>query len=482
MTKRLQLLLILLAPVVLYFPSFTTYFAGDDFFHFSVSRISSVWDVIRFFGFYPFADRGIAFYRPLLREVLYGTYYLVFGLKTLPFRVFAMGLHVANSFLVYQLGKRLLKSEFTAAFAALFFGVASANVGILYYLAGGIQAQGATLFALLSVLAFTAKKRIAAFSFFLAGLASHEQAVAVPIVLAGVIWLDEKKPVTFIKRALSQLWVFAFVTVGYLYANLYLIGFSSAEVQYKPIFSLATTLNTLGWYVGWALGLPEMLIDFVNSGFSLNPSLMHYWGSYFRVIFPAFFACLGIIVLVSVLQLPKIIRDKRVYFLNMWFLAALLPVVFLPLHKKQYYLAPAMPAFWLLVGHLINGVRPRKKLFNLMAGALTFSLIVLTVASVKLSERTYWAINRAKVASAVLSDLKTQYPDLPQGATLYIKNDPNYPFISESWGGTSTQTSLALSGPDAIRLIYDDLSINVLYQDMLPTLSGKEINFTAIID
>lgn len=481
MTKKFALWLILLAPVALYLPTFTTYFAGDDFFHFSVSRVGRLWDFARFFGFYPFDSRGVAFYRPLFREVLYGIYLVSFGLNVFPMRIFAMLLHIANIYLVYKVGKVLVNSEFVSLIAALFFGVSASNVGILYYLAGGLQAQGATLFMLLSLLAFSARHRTAAFILFLAGLASHEQAIVIPALLCGIIWLEEKRFGVFVKRIGQQLWPYLVTLVGYFYANIFVIGFSSAEVQYRPVFSLGTTLNTLAWYSAWALGLPEMLVDFMRPGLSLNPGLMRYWGSYFHFIFPAFFVSIGVLVIAGMSQLKRLCKDKHIYFLAGWFVAALLPVVFLPLHKKTYYLAPALPAFWLLVGYTVEKLKSNK-LFRPLVVVLISSLVTLTVVSVKLSEKTYWAINRAKIAQKVVRDLKYQYPTLPHRAVLYIKNDPDYPFISESWGGTSTQTNLALSGADAIRLLYGDAELTVTYQDKDPSIPVGAIEFISKIE
>src|SRR3972149_10821725 len=117
--KSLPLLIIYSAVVLLYFPSLTTYFSHDDFFHFKISMTDgSLGQFVNFFGFHPFNERLIAFYRPIFREVLYNTFYNLFGLNQLPFRLLSFAIHFINIYLVFNLMQLLFKKKFISYFAS----------------------------------------------------------------------------------------------------------------------------------------------------------------------------------------------------------------------------------------------------------------------------------------------------------------------------------------------------------------------------
>jgi hypothetical protein len=454
---------------VIYWPVLATYFSGDDFFHFKVSLTDgSLGGFVRLFGFYPYSERGIAFYRPLMREAIYNLFYSLFGLKALPFRLLQFGLHWGNITLVYVLAKRLLRSRKAAFFSALFFGIGAANVGILYYLAGGIQALGATFLGLLVVYAFSLKKYGWAWVFFMLALACHEMAVGVAVILMGWGWMEGKK---FKWRDCELFWPYFVILGGYLYLNIFVIGFSGNEVQYRMVFSILKLLNTLGWYAAWSLGLPEMTVDFVGSGLRFDPRLAAMWGRYFVVIWPTFLGGGLMIIWLAVRNWGEV-ASKRFLFLVGWFGVGILPVIFLPVHKKTYYLALSLPGFWMAIGSLVE--RVKLKVWLVLVGVL----VLLNVTSVKLAEKTYWALNRARVATKVLSDFEREHEGLPRGAVIYIKNDPEYEVFSEEWGGTSKQAYYALSGSDAWQLKYNDPGIKVFYEDLDEKPLGV-IEFTA---
>lgn len=463
--------------ILLYYPVFSTYFSHDDFFHFKVSITDgSLKSFIGLFGFYPFDSRGIAFYRPIFREVLYGSFYSLFDLSSLPFRIFQFIIHFINIYLVFKLVQNVYRNKFVSFFSAFFFGICAANVASFYYLAGGIQIQGATMFVLLTLLLFKNHK-ILSFTAFLMAISSHEQAALTPILLSGFILIRmtniKYKFSDSIKKIL-KLWPYFLVTILYLFINLKIIGYSSGETQYHLNFSLKTVLNSLAWYSGWALGLPETLIDFVNPGLKLNPSLLRYWGSYYRIIFPTFFTSVVLIISGAALLLirsRKIFTNKYFWFFVLWFPAVLLPVLFLPQHKSTYYLYPALPAFWTIIGILFYETYKYiqdKHITSAKALLIMFiiSLIALSSTSIVLGRTTYWAATRGKLAEKIIRAVKSKYPDLPNGSAIYFTNDPTYPYVAEDWKGSSKQASFALNGEDALQLVYKDPSLRIFYEDV----------------
>lgn len=461
--KVIPFVLIFAFVLILYYPALFTYFSQDDFFHFKVSITNgSIKEFLNLFGFYSFKQRGIAFYRPISRELPFNIFYMIFGLNALPFRIFSFIIHFVNIVLVYLLTQKLFKNKNLSVFASLFFGISAANVATLYYLAGGIQALLATSFTLLTLISFKLyletnklKFKLISFFTFLLAVASEEQAFIIPVLLIYLIYVFKKN----LSAALPYLAIVSIL----IYLEIFKIGFSPGEKEYQLIFNIKTFIHSLSWYTVWALGVPETLIDFVLPGFKLNPTLLRYWSNYYIFIFPAFFiSSLSIIITTLYLFFKKrqIFLDKIFLFALIWFPLGLLPVLLLPLHKSTHYLYISLAPFWIVIGYITLKL---KKAFKTV---LIISLIVLSSASAILGSSNYWAANRGKLAEKLINQVKTNYPNLPKGAIIYIQNDPNYPHLTEEWGNSSKQASFILNGYDALQLLYKDTSLKVYYEDI----------------
>lgn len=438
----------------------------------------SLISLVRFFGFHSFESRGIAFYRPLFREITYNLSYGLWGLNPIPLRILSMILHFSNVVLIFALVKKIFKSEKTAYLTAFLFSISAANVGAIYYLAGGLQAQGAALFVFCTLLLFP-KHKILAFLTFIFSLMSHEIAVVTPVLLTGYMILNRDFKFKYLLPY--------FVTILlYFYGDYAVIGFSKNEIQYKPTFNPKTLLNSISWYSLWAFGIPETLIDFVGPGLKLNPNLMKYWGDLYRIIFPAFFISLlsFLLILVSKIKNIRKLKIKReIIFLVFWFLVGISTVLLFPFHKSTYYMCISLPAFWGVISYFIF---QNSKINIILSIVFLVSVIVLNIYSTKNMDITYWAAERGRVSERLLSSIKDEYPKLPKGSILIVKNDPNYPFLTSEWGGTSKQASLILSGSDALQLFYRDPELKVYYEDLggIPndTKSSNIVEFVAKIN
>lgn len=459
MTKVLLVAIFILV-LILYFPVLNTYFSQDDFFHFRASQTDgSISSFIQLFGFPTFDSRGYGFYRPLFREGLYNLYFIVFGLNHLPFRVFQFILHFINISLVYILVGKIFKNRLISFLSAFFFGISSVNVATFYYLAGGIQAMGATMFTLLTLIFFLDQKKLLSLLTFLLALSSHELASSLPALLFLILWL--KFPSKKVARETVSLWPYLLILLIYLYLDIKVIGFSHEEVQYQFSLSIKKLANTLSWYAAWAMGIPEMFVDFLEPGFKFNPNLFIYWGGISKIIITAFVASLVLLglSLVSIFKKKISFKDKLFLFLPMVFLISLSPVILLPLHKSTYYLSVGLWSFWAFNGLVLT---KGPKLISLMLAIL---LIILNMSSIKLGEQTYWAASRGRAAQKLLNQLKSTHPTFPSGATIYYLNDPTYPYVAKDWGSTSKQAKMILNNQDAIQLLYNDPTIKVFYED-----------------
>lgn len=441
---------------------------------------------LNLFAIHSFSERGIAFYRPIFREALHNIYFGIFGLNHIPFRILMFLIHFINITLVYILVNKILKSQAIAFFATFFFGITAANVALLYYLAGGIEAGGATMFALLTLILYRnylqnkkLKNLLFCFLTFLLAIFSHEIVAAIGGVLLIMLICS---PVKKSLNKLTTLLPFFLATTLLLYIDLVVIGLSPGEKQYQFIFNIKPILNSAAWYCGWALGLPETLIDFVGPGLKLNPTLMRYWGNYYTIIFSAFSAAIiffSLSIIYLILRKRQLFANRNFWFFALWFPMGLLPVIFLPGHKSTHYLVFVLPAFWATVGYLVINFyfitsKNNKFIAATIVFLLTFSLIILSTASVKLEDTTYWAASRGRLAEKLINDVKTAYPTLPKGSVIYFTNDPDYPYLTKEWGNTSKQASLVLNGSDALQLLYKDPTIKVYYEDSVGSLNPKD--------
>ncbi len=463
--KILPVLIILTCALFLYHPAIFTYFSQDDFFHFKVSQTDgSIVKFINLFGFHSFGERGIAFYRPIFREGLFNIFYSLFGLNPYPFRILQFLLLFLNAYLIYSLITKFFNNKYLSFFVAFFYTVSSAQLSPLYYLAGGMQVLGATTFLLLTLL-LTFKNSFLSFFTFLLALASHELASITPFLITTLLFV--RYP---LKKAIRKAWIsipFFLILFAYLYLEITMIGFSTSEKQYQMVFSLKAILNSYMWYTGWALGLPEMLIDFVSPGFKLNPNLMRYWGSYYYIIFSTFLISL-LLLLTSITYLlikKRNFLNKQLLFFIFWFLLSLLPVILLPLHKSTQYLETGLAAFWTIIGLIILSIYQLKTL-RIFCVILIASLFTLSATSAILQRTTYWAAERGKYAQQLIKQVTSAYPALPKGSVLYFKNDPNYPFVAKEWGSSSKQAALILNNADALRIVYKDPTLKVYYEDL----------------
>ncbi|HEX6977580.1 MAG TPA: hypothetical protein VF185_04505 [Patescibacteria group bacterium] len=477
----LILLPIFLVTLLFYLPVLTTYFSGDDFFHFRVAQEAGSKGLVYLFGFHPFSERGIAFYRPIFRELLYLNFYNLFGLNALPFRILQFVLLFSNIALTYLLMNKLFKRKSLSYLVSLMVGISGANVSILYYLAGGVQALGATFFVLLTVLLYLKylekrilKWKLISFLTFFLALASHETSIAlIPVILFLDVSSWDKININNILKSVRGYLIPLGFSLIYLYLEVKVIGFSEGEVQYHPVFNLKTIANTFSWYIVWAVGLPESLIDFVGSGLKLNPNLLKYWSNYYRVIFPTFFYSVIVIatsIFYIVVKKIKLLSNRNFLLLLIWFPASILPLALLPLHKSAYYLAVSLPAFWGVVFYIVFSaydlLKKKTKIGLILVMLFVAGLICLSLSTSQLAQSTYWAKTRGDYAKQIISQIQAKYPELPYGSILYLRNDPDYPFISSEWGSSSKQAFFILNGQDAINLLYKGKNIMVYYEDL----------------
>lgn len=440
----------------------SSYFSQDDFFHLRVISQKNINDIPSFF-FSKQEEYG--FFRPLSRETYNLIMYKLFDLNPFPYHLMNLLLIILNGVLVFCVSKKITNTKNIGILSGFFYLISSVRSVELYYLSS-IQILFATTFLMLAILSYLNRRYFLAFSIFLLGILSHEIAIIFP----GIIFLIEMTS----DKKIQKIFPYFLITLIYLLIMFLFFALPNEQV-YKPVFNPKSILNTFGWYTLWSFGLPEMLVDFVGPGFKLNENFISWFSEYSKIVFP-----LIVFIFVSLFSFILILKKKiltRVFLLSLsFFIISLFPNLFFPQKKFVYYLDLASVWFTLSLSIIFFKIWQQSNL-RFWVILVIVSLFVVYKQTDEINKITYWAAKRAKSAEYLVKDIKDKYPHPPKGTVFYIKDDSDYPFISEEWGSSSKQAFYILSGSDAFRLIYKDSTIRVYYQSIDSEFKESEEKF-----
>ncbi len=453
--KRNWLVIVsLLISFLMFYPALSSFFTHDDFYFLKISKAQNISEFAKFFD--PLHDpEHIGVYRPLPLRAYYFLGTSVFNLNPLGQRVISFVTFFINILLVGYLVRVLTKKDNIAGISEFLYAVSVTHFGQLYYI-GAYQELLITLLTLLSVIFFAKSKILPSFIFFVMGLMCKETAVVIPGLLGAVYlfqnWGGKRKP--SFKKLLLSLLPFVLLTVVYLYLHFFHLGTIEGD-SYVWNFSPTKALNTTLWYFLWSLNLPEMLVDFVGPGIHLNPNLMKFWSPQIIPIFILF----GIEVVIVVYSLVKSIKSKAeknlkfvILFSAFWFLATILPVVFLPLHKFTYYLTLPLVGVVLIISTLIS-MNTKK--------AVVFGIVWLTLSlfSLKLTINTNWITQGVGISERVFEYFKEYQSEMDGKTIVFIdtKEDEDLP-----WSPTETVKTV-ISGKNFFDLFFPNLSDKISY-------------------
>lgn len=466
-----------LITVFLFFKPLNSYFSQDDFFHLRIIQDKSLKDIPSFFYTY-LPDQ--TFYRPLSREVFNTLLFKIFGLSALIFHLINLTVILVNGFLALIIFKRMAIKKIAVWISLAIYFFHSVHSIELYYLAS-IQTLLATTFSLLAIyfyLNFCQKKLkktyLLALMMFALSLLSHESATTLPVILVLINLFIYGIKMKNLKNILVTIAPFLLFS---LLRGFFLIFLNSlpSQLVYEPNFSPNKVLNTFVWFSLWNFGLPEILVDFIGPGIKVNPNLSKWYSPYLKIVLPS------LIIIFSILidSLVKFIKQdvKRLFLILLTFILSLAPFLFFPQHKFVYYLSFSSIWFSLFIGLSLE--RLKGKLGKILIGLFLILFLTISWQTNRLNEDTYWAAKRAKAAKYLLSKIKQKYPILEKGTTFYFKNDPNYPVIAKEWGGSSRQAFYILSGSDGLKLLYNDSSIESIFEEInhqeIASESGRKV-------
>lgn len=403
---KLNLIIVCLLGFVLYFRSLINFFTNDDFFLLKISQARSLGDFLNFFNLVK-GPEGLAMYRPLSTQVYYYLGRTLSGLNPIGYRLLSFAAFFMLVFLVYLLAKRISGSEKMGILSSLLYTTSATHFGHLYYSAT-FQELALGFFFLSSTMMyiFYLEKRkpfhhFLSLLFFILALMSKETAVVLPVVYVTIyLFKLSKKEIKLAPRKfLLSLSPYLLILAFYFYMRFNYYGFATGD-SYIWNFSPLKAINTLGWYGLWSLNLPEMLVDFVGPGLKLNPNLLAMWSRQIIPIFILFGLEVALLAVLIVKNTKKLFLNKKsrylILFLSFWFVATLLPVVFLPIHKFTFYLTVPLFGVVLFISYFLLNSRSKYIILLFMV-----IWLILSVNTLNLTVKTHWVVSGAKIAERV---------------------------------------------------------------------------------
>lgn len=439
----------LLISLVMFYPALTSFFTHDDFYFLKISKVDSVSSFVSFFD--PIHDsQSIGVYRPLPLRVYYFLGTSVFNLNPLGLRVISFITFFVDILLVGYLAKLLTKNNRIAAISIFLYAVSVTHFGQLYYV-GAYQELLITFLTLTSVIFFSKSKTLPSFIFFVLALMCKETAVVIPglFVLVYAYQVVTKSTKIKFKSFIMRMIPFVLLIALYLYLHFFHFGTIEGD-SYIWDFSPTRALNTLVWYFLWSLNIPEMLIDFVGPGIHLNPNLMKYWASQIIPIFILF----AIQILLMVVALIKSFKSKFsetesvIMFSALWFIATILPVIFLPLHKFTYYLTLPLIGVVFLLAFIFH----KSKLL------IPFCLVWLatSIFSLNLTKETNWITKGVETSKRVYTYFKLNKDSIGSNTISFVD--------------TAEDNKLPWSPTETLKTVISDKNFFDMY---FPSLASK---------
>lgn len=464
----LYLILGMLMSFVVFYPSLFAFFTNDDFYFLKISRAFSFVQFLDFFN--PIKNSaGFGMYRPLSTQAYYFISWKFFNSQPYFLHIISFLIFFGIVLLVYRLGFSVTNSKKAGSIAAFIYAISATHFGNLYYLAA-FQELAMTFFVLLSCLGFMKKKYWLSYVFFLLALCSKETAVVAPFLLSicYVAKLNTAKKKLDIKELLLKLLPFILTIAVYLFIRFRWYGIASGD-SYIWDFSPKKFVNTIFWYALWSLNLPESLIDYIGPGIKVNATLFLYWKDQIIPILIAFFAegiLLALILFRSFTKaLDKNLDNSMSAFSITWFVASLLPVAFLPLHKFSFYLTLPLVGIAIRIGYLLTETKTRELFIILFLAVWT----ITAVLTLKFTVQTNWITQSEKVSKNAYVFFNNNSKRM-QGTNIYFVDTVQD--LTLPWSPTQTLKTI-LSDKNFFDVYFPSFTGGVKYVGLVGTISDK---------
>jgi hypothetical protein len=307
-----------------------------------------------------FAPKAHGNIRPWSENLFFFAFYRIFGVNPLPFRIFIFATAAANVVLLCTLVRTLTGSALASAGAAIFW-LANPAITPIFCWTCIYNATQYLFFVLLALLLFIRGKYWMQVAVFVLGLGSLETMVMYPVVASLYAWLYDRSKF----RGTLPLYL-----VSAAYTAVHFLAAPAAASGPYSIYFDRRIFSTLATYVQMALG-PERL-------------------GHFHWTWPAGLVIAGTVVM-ALGVLAAMFAAGRAGILGAgWFLAFLVPVLPLPDHIFDYFLAgPAIGLAIILGGAIASRWR---------VAAMIFGSVYLAIAMPAAWDVMTWERNRSYIA------------------------------------------------------------------------------------
>ena len=364
------------------------------------------------------------YYRPMFLVLLRAAYAL-FGPHPLGWHVLAIAMHVAVTWLVYVLVRKMT-GEFTIAWlTALIFGVHPIHHEVIAWVSGITESEYA-IFFLLAFLAYMQSRQgartlwlLLSCASFAVALFSKETAIVLPALVFAHGWIEydpveggtSRGHAARIRSALLPATVYIPVALGYLLLRYRaLSGLTHAISPIRPISWLLTLPSILLFYVrNWFF--PFRLSEFYDLFYQPNLGFVH-------VIIPAMIL-MGLAAAVWIFR--NRLGTKEVANAAAWVVIPLIPALDTfafnadeVVHDRYFYV-PSIGAAMLVALLIVRVFQSRLKIFGqpahviAAAASLTAVLALLTGLTANIWRSDYalfsWAHQVAPRNAPALNDL-----------------------------------------------------------------------------
>lgn len=480
-SNRSLILLILLAFVSgsIFSPFTKVYFSADDFYNMHLVFHGAWKDIFAAFLFSRRED--FLFYRPLTTQ-----FYFFVGQRL--FDLHPIGYHLVSSLVfgtiiysVFKLTLVLTKHERLSLFTTAFYALSASNFTRLAWTTQ-IQELLFAFSSLVTILAWIKywqlrerKYYLFTLFFFLLALMSKETAVILPVllVITSAMRLQQISILAFFKAFL----LFLAILIIYSYLRFIIIGVSLGG-NYFTSYSLKQIANTLAWYGLWAIGIPELFVNFSYFGKSgvINPKVIEYLLTD-KIDILIRFGTFGLLLIFLTLFFFKGLLGKKkrsdpkyllfVVFGLLWFVVALFPLLFSPFHKFPYELTLPLYGLSLVLATitlqgsgLLDKYQPSMTIFLPCLTIVLYLIANITAVNVEFDHN--WVVGRGIVAHKVVEHFRRHFPVFPYERKVVLYND--IPTVNKILG-VSRQLDYALSGSKAFQLIYNDNKVRLYFED-----------------
>jgi len=369
------ILVLVLVPFVFFFPSLFTYFAQDDFFLLSVSRINVLSDVLAFFIPRP----EVVWYRPLSSQIFFFVARSLFGLQPIFYHLAVITTHVVTMIWLYKLLVRLSLRRELSFLSAMVYGSHQIHVVSISWLASYSFVLGPLFLVLLLYYSHSFRFTKALLIFILGVLTTEFFIMLTPLYSWNEFIFTGK---INIKR------FFWFSTVSVAVVYLRLVAFPARfSSELYTLGNLNKFVPTLKFYLLRIGGTP-LLYDTL-------PLLLQLL-SFLSVVICVGFLIAGIYAVYQArISLPK--------WLLVWSgvaLASLFPFLLLSSHVAPYYLSFTLLTLIPVIIWFISHSKFFKKL--VLGRILLLIFLFVNTVGIFWTYETHWIFRRAKLAQKLV--------------------------------------------------------------------------------